>query len=193
MSVGGNFMETIIAPAVIASIVSIIGVLGKEIWFDRKNRKRQTKILAWRLYYILNRYAFDCAKQLQSTSDYVYNQNSAEYTSELGEYNVSVQSIPIQLQDTDWIEMDEEIISALFELEIGIQLARERIEAAGVMGDIADEYELEANEYIKEASKIGKSSLNILSSLTDKYKIPHIEILLGNTPIEDFFEKNIHH
>ena len=46
-------MDLIIAPAVIAAVVSVMGILSKEIWFDRKKNKRETKMLAIRLHYVL--------------------------------------------------------------------------------------------------------------------------------------------
>ena len=184
-------MESIIAPAVIAALVSMTGMFFKDLWFDRKKIKHETKILAYRLHYALSKYVWDCACQLGETQEYIGSQEwddgIGNWCSNFGEYNIEIFDLPIDVETINWLEIDDDIITSINKLSLDIPVYRKDMSK---IWDYCGREELEMT-YIEKSSKIGLDILKIIDMLSSKYDIPSVRFCIGDESLEEFFSGQI--
>lgn len=178
-------MYSIIIPALIGAVSSLIGIFGKEVWIDYKKRKREQKVLAIRLHYILTKYVLDTAIQLQNTKAFIIHKAWTEHGwySPLGNYNTKLLVLPLNIESLDWNNIETEIISDITKLDLDIRIYSEQLsDIASVLYD--DEVE---KGYIEKSAILGLDALKIIRLLSSKYDIPYTEIKLNDDTLQDFF------
>lgn len=184
-------MESIIAPAVIAALVSMIGIFFKDLWFDRKKIKHETKILAYRLHYALSKYIWNCACQLRETEEYIgsqkWDKEIGDWCSCFGKYNIEIPDLPIDVEKINWLDIDDNIIISINKLSLDIPVYRNDMSA---IWDFCGRDELE-NTYIEKTSKIGLDTLKIIDMLSHQYDIPSARFCIGDESLKEFFSGQI--
>lgn len=162
-------MDSFVAPAVIAAVVSAAMIFCKDILIDYRIRQRETKILAIRIDYILKKYALNCKKQLENTKLYIETKEIDKQTGDdiprEGDYNVSFIDLPLNMDSINWMGMDVNIVSKIINLSLYIMESTP---------DLVDKYEYfgreEAdNEYIKRTSIILDEISKINEMIEHKY------------------------
>lgn len=187
-------MDSIITPAAIAGImaavVSLAGAFCKELWFDRKSRKRETKILAIRIHYILCTYIIKCKRQFEETMNYMMCE---EIKKEYGyvrqvhyQCDMDIPLIVVDVEKINWIDLDMEVILFMHNIANKIDGYREAVSYACRQREEIDndepdtDYDVEI--FIEKMVKLLMEITDILEKLEAEYDIDKaIDSINGKT------------
>jgi hypothetical protein len=161
-------LNTIFTSVVCASVITFILTAIKELYIQRHQKEKNTKLLIILLTYKLEKFVIDAAIGIGETRSYIRTYHS-DYQE--GKGHSKLPELDISLNTISWEDMNKKYISRIVNLHHDIRLAQISID-----GGFEVDIDVGVEEYFRCASLLGYNIWILVNELKDEYNIPKLEI-----------------